>query len=228
MLVKLEKAIIFDENYNKIEFKNPIENTYEELKEKWKKKDENYNKIDWKLEFGIYDKKNNKIGEFYLDTENEIIANIDLDGYFNGESLEIEDGIEVKLIKKDSGLLEAMIYSELVRNDVLDENHQDLIYMNLFPEWLNGLLIEKSNENEVLKKFKDYFLIIFEKYNIIKVLDLNKENYEIICYNDEIKDEFKSFLNKTLKKYEFILHQVEYEGNIEELFDIYYEWKERI
>ncbi|MBZ4683585.1 MAG: hypothetical protein PWP46_882 [Fusobacteriaceae bacterium] len=228
MLVKLEKAIIFDENYKNIEFKNPIENSYEELKEKWEEKDNNFNKIDWKLEFGVYDKNNNRIGEFYLDTENEIIANIDLDGYFNGESLEIEDGIELKLIKKDSGLLEAMFYSELVRNEVLDESYQDLLYVNLFPEWLNGLLIENSSENEVLKKFKSYFLPIFEKYNIIKVLDLIKDEYEIISYNDEVKEEFKEFLNKILKKYEFILHQVEYEGDTEELFDIYYEWKERI
>lgn len=210
MKIILNKIYVFNENSsNKI--KKLIESSYREWSDSLINNDENL--ATWKAEFSIMIGDN--IFPFIVDTENEYLIHLDLDGYINGESLEFNNDTDIKILNIYSGMVEAILYSEICRFQALSRDLGEDIYHNIFPEWANGFAGRDLDQNPLVREFTDRFMEYFHKVGYLKIIKPELDSVEIIgSDNKDIDKQILDYINKEIR---FILTDKKVNINLSEL-----------
>ena len=136
MEIKLKEIILKNEENKK--FEKFIDNSYNEWLNNWNNVKEVENKNPWEAKFEIIYK--DKIGGFTINTKGEYLSFMDLEGYLSGEEYEIEEGLSLKVASVSSNILVAVVFSEAIRLNLIDEDESSYLSMSIFPEWSRGLI----------------------------------------------------------------------------------------
>ncbi len=223
MNIRLKNLYILEDNITKEDaiFACLIDNSYAEWNDKWKFQEMEKEEIGWKATFEI-DYKGKK-GEFSVDTQGEYLTHLDLDGYIGGESIELDEDIQLKIASRSSGILIALYYSEACRLGILRESLEKALYYTIFPEWTRGLVGEGVEEIKGVKEFVKRFKEVYEKFNIFKEINIEVDfnKVEISGGNEVLQKAIVSFLGEYLnKEVFFFLHNIDYVGSVRELQEV--------
>lgn len=185
------------ESWNNDEFKKLIDNSYNEWSINWQNLNKKEEKNSWKAEIEL-EYKNSK-GTFVLDTEGDYLTYLDLEGYLSGEMFDLESGVTLKLASKSSNILVGIVYSEAIRLGLLDEDVAEDLAFEIFPEWSRGLIPNEVLEDEEVKHFYENNLKSLENKGILSRYKVEMDGVEVLCENEEVKEDFLEFIREYLE-----------------------------
>ena len=194
MEIRLKEIKLRNEENKK--FEKFIDNSYNEWLNNWNNVKETENKNPWEAKFEII--YNDKIGEFTIDTEGEYLSFMDLEGYLNGEEYELEEGLSLKIASVSSNILVAVVFSEAIRLNLIDEDESSYLSMHIFPEWSRGLIPNDVLEEDDVKEFFDTSLAYLKAKKIIDIYPVNIGEIEVLAL--EKKEEFEKFVKEYIPK----------------------------
>ncbi len=217
MEIKLKKIKIeLGENeldeIKQIEFARLVEGSFNE----WTRLDEKKDKINWSGEFIIESEDGDF--EYKIDTKNKYITSLDLDGYLDGEKIDLDEDIEILFSSKYSYVYELLIFHEISKLKVVSDLKLKAVELNLFPKWASGYLADNLEGNKVIDEFMKLFEPLLNKFEIVKKVKINLDNLEVECDDELIKEVFKG----TIKNYVedevfFIVYDKEYRNLLSKL-----------
>ena len=200
------------EKINELEFARLVEGSFHE----WTSLDENKNKIGWSGEFFIESEDGDF--DYRIDTKKKYIASLDLDGFLDGEKIDIDEDIELLLSSSYSYVYELLVFHEISKLKVVSDIKLKAVELSLFPKWTSGYLSDNLENNVIIKEFMEIFEPFMNEFEIVKKLKINLESIQIECKNKKIKEIFKDSLKKYIKKeIFFILHDSEYRNLLPKL-----------
>jgi len=203
--IKLDIEKIDLIKFNEIEFARLVEGSFNE----WTRLDENKNKINWSGEFFI----ESEDGDFNykVDTEKKYITSLDLDGFLDGEKIDLDEDIEILLSSNHSYIYELLIFHEISKLKVISDIKLKAVELALFPKWASGYLSDELKDNKTIHEFMEIFEPFINEFEIVKKLHINLDNFQIECENEKLKEIFKESIKKYIKKeIFFIVHDSEY------------------
>lgn len=217
MKIKLKKIKLDIEKidlikFNEIEFARLVEGSFNE----WTRLDENKNKINWSGEFFI----ESEDGDFNykIDTEKKYITSLDLDGFLNGEKIDLDEDIELLLSSNYSYIYELLVFHEISKLKVVSDIKLKAVELALFPKWASGYLADDLKDNKIIHEFIEIFEPFMDEFEIVKKLYINLESIQVECENEKIKKIFKEAIKKYLEKeIFFIMHDSEYRNFLTKL-----------
>jgi hypothetical protein len=217
MKIKLEKISIDIkkndlEKFNEIEFARLVEGSFHE----WTRLDEKKNKINWSGEFAIESEDGDF--EYRVDTDKKYITSIDLDGFLDGEKIDIDEDIELLLSSNYSYIYELLIFHEISKLKVVSDIKLKAVELSLFPKWASGYLADDLENNQIIQEFMEIFEPLMNEFEIVKKLCINLENFQVRCEDEKIKKISKEAIKKYLEKEVFfIMHDREYRNLLSKL-----------
>lgn len=217
MEIKLNKIKLnIDENelikFNEIEFAKLIEGSFHE----WTRLDENKNKINWSGDFFIESEDGDF--DYKVDTEKKYITSLDLDGFLNGEKIDLDDDMELLLSSNHSYIYELLIFHEISKLKVVSDIKLKAVELSLFPKWASGYLADDLKDNQIIREFIEIFEPFMNEFEIVKKYYINLDSIQVECENEKIKEVFKENIKKYLKKeIFFIIHDSEYRNFLPKL-----------
>jgi len=215
--IKLNKIKLnIDENelikFNEIEFAKLIEGSFHE----WTRLDENKNKINWSGDFFIESEDGDF--DYKVDTEKKYITSLDLDGFLNGEKIDLDDDMELLLSSNHSYIYELLIFHEISKLKVVSDIKLKAVELSLFPKWASGYLADDLKDNQIIREFIEIFEPFMNEFEIVKKYYINLDSIQVECENEKIKEVFKENIKKYLKKeIFFIIHDSEYRNFLPKL-----------
>lgn len=218
MKIKLKEIYILEENINKneVSFKKLIDNSYNEFNNNWKNQESTEEHIGWKATFEIEYKNQNF--DFVVDTQGDYLSYIDLEGYFSGEGLLIEEDKYLKIASKSSGIIIALYFSEAIKYRLLNEATEKALYYSIFPEWSRGLIPCDVEDIEDIRNFVKVFKPYLEKKEILKKVEIDYSDYKILGGNEFLINLFESFITSYLKEeLFFFIHDNNYTESIRDM-----------
>jgi len=203
MNIKILKVNIEDENPH-LDFAEPIENSFNQWLDNYNKLEE---KTHWSCDFIIeYD---GEIYDFHIDTRENYLAFLDLDGYLNGEAIDLDIGVNALISSSSSFIFELLLFNEIKNQRALSDLKLKAVEIALFPEWSRGYLTNDYNEN--LKQFCEIFEPVVKKIGLLEKVYISDSKFLINCENQETKTKFLEFAKeKIFNKLFFIIHDKEY------------------
>lgn len=200
------------EKYNEIEFARLVEGSFNE----WTRLDEKKDKINWSGEFTIESEDGDF--EYKVDTEKKYITSLDLDGFLDGEKIDIDEDMELLLSSNHSYIYELLIFHEVSKLKVVSDIKLKAVELSLFPKWASGYLADSLENNQIIHEFMEIFEPLMNEFEIVKKLDINVDNIQVECENEKIREIFKETVKKYIKKEVFfILHDSEYRNLLPKL-----------
>jgi len=196
------------ENYSKLEFARLVEGSFNE----WTRLEENKEKINWSGEFKIESEEEDF--EYKVDTIKKYITSLDLDGFLEGEKINIDEDIELLLSSKYSYIYELLIFHEISKLKILSDIKLKAVELNLFPKWASGYLADDLENNETIKKFMNIFEPLMNEFEIVKKVPIDLENFKVICEDNLIKEIFKESIKKYIKEEIFFIAYDKEFGNL--------------
>lgn len=194
MEIKLKEIILKNEENKK--FEKFIDNSYNEWLNNWNNVKEVENKNPWEAKFEIIYK--DKIGEFTINTQGEYLSFMDLEGYLSGEEYEIEESLSLKVASVSSNILVAVVFSEAIRLNLIDEDESSYLSMSIFPEWSRGLIPNDVLDDEDVREFFDTTLTYLRSKDIINIYPVSTDDFEVVAL--EKKVEFEKFVRAYIGK----------------------------
>jgi len=217
MEIKLKKIKIDIEKedlikFNKIEFAKLVEGSFNE----WTRLDEKKDKINWSGEF-IIESKDGDFG-YKVDTKKKYITSLDLDGFLDGEKIDIDEDIELLLSSNHSYIYELLIFHEVSKLKVVSDLKLKAVELSLFPRWASGYLADNLENNQIIHEFMKIFEPLIHEFEIVKKLYINLDSIQVECEDEKIKEIFKEAIKKYLEKeIFFIIHDREYRNLLSKL-----------
>ena len=203
--IKIELGKNDIDEIKEIKFARLVEGSFNE----WTRLEEDKDKINWKGEISIESEDGDF--EYHFDTEKKYITSLDLDGYLDGEKIDIDEDIELLLSSKYSYIYELLIFHEISKLKVISDLKLKAVELNLFPKWASGYLSDNLEGNEVIEEFMEIFEPLMNELEIIKKVSIDTNNFQLECEDEMVKEIFigtmKEYLEKELF---FILYDKEY------------------
>lgn len=198
--------------FNEIEFARLVEGSFHE----WTRLDENKNKINWSGKFTIESEDGDF--DYEVDTEKKYITSLDLDGFLDGEKIDLDEDMELLLSSNYSYVYELLIFHEISKLKVVSDIKLKAVELSLFPKWASGYLADNLEDNQIIHEFIEIFEPLMNEFEIVKKLYINLNSIQVECENEKIKEIFKEAIKKYLKKeIFFIIHDSEYRNFLSKL-----------
>lgn len=198
--------------FNEIKFARLIEGSFYE----WTRLDEKTNKINWSGDFIIESEDGDF--DYKVDTEKKYITSLDLDGFLNGEKIDIDDDIELILSSNHSYIYELLIFHEISKLKVISEIKLKAVELSLFPKWASGYLADDLENDKIIFEFMEIFEPLMNEFEIVKKVEIDLGNIQIECENKKINETFKTYIKEYIKKdIFFIAHDSEYRNLLSKL-----------
>jgi hypothetical protein len=208
--IELEKDQL--EQINEIEFARLVEGSFNE----WTRLDEKKSKMNWSGKFLIEGEEENL--EYIVDTKNKYITSLDLDGYLDGEKIDLDEDIEILLSSKYSYIYELLIFHEISKLKVVSDLKLKAVELNLFPKWASGYLADNLEGNEVIEEFMKLFEPLLNEFEIVKKVKIDLDNLEVECDDELIKEVFKGSIKEYIgNEIFFIVYDKEYRNLLSKL-----------
>lgn len=184
------------ETYGNKNFEKFIDNSYNEWSTNWNNVSKKVEKNSWSARFEIV--HDNKVGEFFIDTHEDYLTFMDLEGYLGGEEFQVEDGLSLKVASHSSNILVAVVFSEAIRLGLIDEDEISYLSMMIFPEWSRGLVPNDVLAEEDVKEFFVETLKYLENKNYLRIYPIKIGEVEVFA--EEKEDEFLSYAKTYIEK----------------------------
>ncbi|MCS5421609.1 MULTISPECIES: hypothetical protein [Psychrilyobacter] len=198
--------------FNEIEFARLVEGSFHE----WTRLDEKKNKINWSGEFIIESEDGDF--EYKIDTEKKYITSLDLDGFLDGEKIDIDEDMELLLSSNHSYIYELLIFHEVSKLNVVSDIKLKAVELSLFPKWARGYLADDLENNPIIQEFMEIFEPLMNEFEIVKKINLNLDSIQVEYEDEKIKEIFKDAIKKYLEKeIFFIMHDSEYRNLLPKL-----------
>ncbi len=176
---------------NKIGFEKMLENSFHE----WSSSEDISKEMTpWSLTFKIEDGSKEEF--FYVDTHDEYLAYLDLDGYLQGQMLELDEERELKIVSKNSYMYELICFSEVLKSGVLDLEKIEILESQIFPEWANGIVADDLETNEIVTQFMEIFAPVLDELGVLKKVSVSICDFEVEADTDSIKKEFVRYIEE--------------------------------
>ena len=200
------------EKFNEIEFARLVEGSFHE----WTRLDEKKNKINWSGEFTIESEDGDF--DYRVDTEKKYITSLDLDGFLDGEKIDLDEDMELLLSSNHSYIYELLIFHEISKLKIVSDIKLKAVELSLFPKWASGYLADNLENNQVIQEFMEIFEPLMNEFEIVKKSYINLDNIQVECEDEKIKEIFKESIKKYLgKEVFFIIHDSEYRNLLPKL-----------
>ncbi|UUV18458.1 hypothetical protein NRK67_14365 [Fusobacteria bacterium ZRK30] len=200
------------EKFNEIEFARLVEGSFNE----WTRLDEKKDKINWSGELTIESEDGDF--EYKVDTEKKYITSLDLDGFLDGEKIDIDEDMELLLSSNHSYIYELLIFHEVSKLKVVSDIKLKAVELSLFPRWASGYLADNLETNQIIHEFMEIFEPLMNEFEIVKKIDINLDNIQVECEDEKIREIFKDTVKKYIKKEVFfIMHDSEYRNLLPKL-----------
>lgn len=200
------------EKFNEIEFARLVEGSFNE----WTRLDEKKDKINWSGEFTIESEDGDF--EYKIDTEKKYITSLDLDGFLDGEKIDIDEEMELLLSSNHSYIYELLIFHEISKLKVVPDTKLKAVELSLFPRWASGYLADNLENNQIIQEFMEIFEPLMNEFEIVKKIDINLDSIQVECEDKKIKEIFKDTVKKYIRKEVFfIMHDSEYRNLLPKL-----------
>ena len=200
------------EKYNELEFARLVEGSFNE----WTRLDEKKDKINWSGEFTIESEDGDF--EYKVNTEKKYITSLDLDGFLDGEKIDIDEDMELLLSSNHSYIYELLIFHEVSKLKVVSDIKLKAVELSLFPKWASGYLADNLENNQIIHEFMEIFEPLMNEFEIVKKLDIDVDNIQVGCEDEKIREIFKETVKKYIKKEVFfIMHDSEYRNLLPKL-----------
>lgn len=191
MKIKLKDIKITDEN-SQILCKLR-DNSYSEWINDWDSEKKEFSS--WELTLEITDENRSVL--FTIDSENDFLSFVDLDGFLTGEEFFFSENYNLKMASHSSNILLGIVFSESIKHKYIDENEIDYFGMYIFPEWSRGLIPNDIFDNEEIKEFFEENLKKLIEEKKLVLFDIDTEELE--CDNEDVNiEEFKKYFKKDL------------------------------
>ncbi len=196
MEIYIKEVNIEESNTNDIKFKKLYNNSYKEAI----KYSSNKDKIgrDWNAIIHVEDEYEEVDLDFTVDTKGNFITYLDLDGYLEGEVVNLDEEVELHLALRDNSIYEALVFMEVKKLNILPEEKLKSIEYSLFPKFAKGYIATDLKQDTNVGKFIEVFAPLLEKYEILKKLDIEKTNYRIKGLEEDDKNIFRDEMNRYL------------------------------
>ncbi|MGB6127377.1 MAG: hypothetical protein WBG30_01390 [Psychrilyobacter sp.] len=217
MEIKLEKINVDIKNsdlekFNEVEFARLIEGSFNE----WTRLDEKKNKINWSGKFTVESEDGDF--EYKVDTKEKYITSIDLDGFLDGEKIDIDEDIELLLSSNYSYIYELLIFHEISKLKIVSDIKLKAVELALFPKWASGYLADNLENNKIIQEFIEIFEPLMNEFEIVKKVDISLDSIQVECENEKIREIFKETIKKYIgKEVFFIIHDSEYSSILSKL-----------
>jgi len=217
MEIKLEKINVDIkkgdlEKFNEIEFARLIEGSFNE----WTRLDEKKNKINWSGQFTAESEDGDF--EYKVDTKEKYITSLDLDGFLDGEKIDIDEDIELLLSSNYSYIYELLIFHEVSKLKIVSDIKLKAVELALFPKWASGYLADNLENNEIIQEFIEIFGPLMNEFEIVKKIDISLDNIQVECEDKKIREIFKETIKKYIEKEVFfIMHDSGYSSLLPKL-----------
>lgn len=217
MEIKLEKINVDIKNsdlekFNEVEFARLIEGSFNE----WTRLDEKKNKINWSGKFTVESEDGDF--EYKVDTKEKYITSIDLDGFLDGEKIDIDEDIELLLSSNYSYIYELLIFHEISKLKIVSDIKLKAIELALFPKWASGYLADNLENNKIIQEFIEIFEPLMNEFEIVKKINIGLDSIQVECENKQIREIFKETIKKYIEKEVFfIIHDSEYSSILSKL-----------
>lgn len=166
--------------------------------------------LDWKASL-LFETNDKEELILHLDTKKEILSYLDGEGDLVGEKLYISDEEQLLVAGKGSSIYELLIFLELKKLNILDEEQVRALELTMFPNWASGYLVDNLEENKVLKDLREIFGPILEELEILKKVDIDAQ-YKNTFEGDKLLGTIvtESIVNYIKTELEFIYYDSEY------------------
>lgn len=208
MNIEIKKVILdFKNGQENLEFEKLYENSYKEALKREVIK--NKEKLHWA---GVFHIENDEIEiEFVVDTRGNYITYLDLEGYLNGEIVEIDEGSGLHLVSKGSNVYEAICFMEAKKLRVLPENKLKALEYSLFPKFAQGYIASDLSGDNNVGEFMELFTPVLSKLELIKKIDISCEWIDVIGGDSETQKRFENFLKRYIEnELFFVYYDTEY------------------
>ncbi|MEI6856057.1 hypothetical protein [Psychrilyobacter sp.] len=198
--------------FNEIEFARLVEGSFHE----WTRLDEKTNKINWSGEFII----ENEDGDFdyKVDTEKKYITSLDLDGFLDGEKIDLDEDTELLFSSNHSYIYELLVFHEISKVKVISDIKLKAVELSLFPKWASGYLADNLEDNKIIHEFMEIFEPLMNEFEIVKKIDIDLGNIQVEYEDKKISEIFKKSIKEYIKKeIFFIIHDSEYRNLLPKL-----------
>lgn len=200
------------EKFNELDFARLVEGSFNE----WTRLDEKKDKINWSGEFIIESEDGDF--DYKVDTEKKYITSLDLDGFLDGEKIDIDEDMELLLSSNHSYIYELLIFHEISKLKVVSDIKLKAVELSLFPRWASGYLADNLENNKIIQEFMEIFEPLMNEFEIVKKMDINLDNIQVECEDEKIKEIFKETVKKYVRKEVFfIMHDNEYRNLLPKL-----------
>jgi len=200
------------EKFNEIEFARLIEGSFNE----WTRLDEKKNKINWSGEFLIESEDGDF--DYKIDTQKKYITSLDLDGFLDGEKIDIDEDIELLLSSNYSYIYELFIFHEVSKLKIVSDIKLKAVELSLFPRWASGYLADDLENDPIIQEFIGIFGPLMNEFEIVKKLDINLDALQVNCEDEKLKEIFEESVKIYItKEIFFILHDSEYRNFLSKL-----------
>jgi|GEM_PF-1914753 len=164
-------------------------------------------KLNWEASFYVEDEEEEIDTEYVVDTKGNFITHLNLDGYLEGEILELGEDVELHLSIKGNSMLEALTFTEIKKLGVLPEDKLKALEYSLFPKFAKGYIATDLKEDSNVKEFMEIFYPMLKKFEILKEIKVEKFRYRISGGDEETQERFKrSMENYLFDEVEFIYY----------------------
>jgi len=193
------KEVRLEENSKKetSEFEKIYDNSYKAaIRSNIRREQTNLN---WEATFYIEDEDEEIDTEYVADTKGNFITHLNLDGYLEGEILELGEDVELHLSLEGNSMLEALAFTEIKKMGVLPEEKLKALEYSLFPKFAKGYIATDLKEDSNVREFMKIFYPFLERFDILKEVKLEKFRYKVVGGDEETQENFK----KTMENYLF-------------------------
>lgn len=155
--------------------------------------------LNWEATFYIEDEDEEIDTEYVADTKGNFITHLNLDGYLEGEVLELGEDVELHLSLEGNSMLEALAFTEIKKMGVLPEEKLKALEYSLFPKFAKGYIATDLKEDSNVREFMEIFYPFLERFDILKEVKVEKFRYKVVGGDEETQENFK----KTMENYLF-------------------------
>ena len=198
-----------DPKNDAIGFEKFYDNSYKAaIRSKVKKSDPLLN---WEATFFVEDDDEEIDTEYIANTKGNYMTYLNLDGYLEGEILELDEEVELHFSEDGNSVLEALTFIEIQKLKVLPEEKLKALEYSLFPKFAKGYIATDLKQDSNVSSFMEIFYPLLNKFDILKEIKVEEFRYTIVGGDEDTQTKFKSTMGEYLfNKIRFIYYDKGY------------------
>lgn len=198
-----------DPKNDAIGFEKFYDNSYKAaIRSKVKKSDP---LLSWEATFFVEDEDEDIDTEYVVNTKGNFMTYLNLDGFLEGEILELDEEVELHFSVDGNSILEALTFLEIQKLKVLPEEKLKALEYSLFPKFAKGYIATDLKQDSNVSSFMEIFYPLLNKFEILKEIKVEEFRYKIVGGDEDTQEKFKSTMGEYLfDKIRFIYYDKGY------------------